>query len=750
MKSKNRKVPRTSKTVPNSKEITTLVTLINEGQYTEAAVLARTLTRHFPRMPFVWMALGTVLKQIGRNEDAADALGKALALSPQDAVLPNELGNIQLDLGRLDAAEASFRSALQIKPDYAEAHTNLGVALEAMGRSDEANLCHRRALQLKPDLAEIHYNLGVTLYAQGKQDEAEVSYRRALAINPDYAQALNNLGITLQGMYDEEAAESAYRKAIQIKPDFAEAYFNLGNTFHSLGKLSDATAVYQRTLQIKPDFFQANNNLGIVLEEQGRLEEAAASYRQALAVKPDYIEAHHNLGDTLRQLGRLNEAEDSYRRMLTIKSDDEPGENNLPITALLPIGRAGSLFFHSLFDGHPEILTLPGVYFKGWFGEGLWEKCFSPNTKNPDWRERLVNTILDQYEPLFDARSKKNIPGNPIDTEWLARDMGLMEMGADRSQGLQVDKDTFTKAFLSLLAPLPTISQKNCFTLMHHAFDMSVRGNTTSDEQEKASIFYHIHNPTLFELTHFLQCYPQAQLLYIVRSPVQSMESWMMSAMAGKRANSDRVNEADPAKRIKAVQDIRMRYWNKMVHLISGMFKYMQLPLSKIVNIRGVRLEDVKRDPHRVMPQIAAWIGVSDHSVLYESSFCGLLYWGPSSKATGKITGFDTRAIDQAAGRLLGARDIRIFETLFWPFAHLYDYTDLDAAGFRLQLTEIRPWLDEPLEFETRLYAELPDHTKSIQELPPYNRLHRLLHHYWRILNRDETYYGMVPPFELH
>ena len=48
-----------------------------------------------------------------------------------------------------------------------------------------------------------------------------------------------------------------------------------------------------------------------------------------------------------------------------------------------------------------------------------------------------------------------------------------------------------------------------------------------------------------------------------------------------------------------------------------------------------------------------------------------------------------------------------------------------------------------------KLYAELPDHTRALQELPPYNRLHRLLHQFWVMLDRDGTYHGMVQPLEL-
>ena len=157
----------------------------------------------------------------------------------------------------------------------------------------------------------------------------------------------------------------------------------------------------------------------------------------------------------------------------------------------------------------------------------------------------------------------------------------------------------------------------------------------------------------------------------------------------------------------------------------------------------------MKRQPEVVMPQIAQWMGISDHPSLYESSFCGLQYWGPSSKSKKKITGFDSTSIEQPIGRFLGPRDIIIFETLFWPYSSMYGYTETDNRGFRQRLAEIRPWLKEPLEFEKKLYADFSDHSLPLEELGPYKRLHSLLLLLWDILDRDGTYGGIIPPMGL-
>ena len=45
------------------------------------------------------------------------------------------------------------------------------------------------------------------------------------------------------------------------------------------------------------------------------------------------------------------------------------------------------------------------------------------------------------------------------------------------------------------------------------------------------TIFYHIHNPNLYERLHFLKHYPEARIVQLIRNPVQSMESWLISSV---------------------------------------------------------------------------------------------------------------------------------------------------------------------------------------------------------------------------
>ena len=210
------------------------------------------------------------------------------------------------------------------------------------------------------------------------------------------------------------------------------------------------------------------------------------------------------------------------------------------------------------------------------------------------------------------------------------------------------------------------------------------------------------------------------------------MESWII---AGEAVITGNINH-------ELADRHSIREWRVTVDKIIDMLQQLLSPVNDSSLNYGVRLEDIKRNPREFMPKVASWMGISDHESLYKSNFCGLQYWGPESK-TGKITGFDTMAIDRPVGRFLGIRDIIIFETLFWPLTNSYCYAEMDILGFRNRLTEIRPWLDVPLEFEIRIYEQITDHTCPIERMGPYIRLHQYLLSVWKTLTRGETYLGV-------
>lgn len=703
--------------------------------------------------------------QAGRLQEAVTEYGKILALNPGYAEAHNNLGSALCDLGELEQAALSCLQAIALRPDYVEAHCNLGNVLRAQGRFDEAVASYRQAIALQPGFAAAHFNLANTFRDLGRLDNAADSYREVTLLAPGYPVAHFHLGDALRarGRYEESVV--SYRRSISLQPNSAEVHCHLGNALKELDRLDEAVISYREALRIKPDLLAGLCNLGVALHMLGKSGEALACYDQALMLAPHLADLHHNRGNALRDNGQLAEAIASYRQACVenplhparadlVNALVESGEHDeslsltrscvanyaagndaaiVPVTALLPFGRSGSMFVHALLDGHPQISTVPGIYFKGWFGDGVWER-FAPDTSDSQWQKRLADRVIQEYAPLFDARSQGNVPGKPFGpSDHLARDSGFLHMGPGRDQSFQLDSRKFSATLEALLRSRRTVSRTECFILIHEAFDTAFRGAS-----QRGNLLYHIHNPGFQELGRFLGSFPRSRLLYVVRHPVQSLESWMLNDLA------EIPGEIAPHHHNHFIVK-----WRDAVQKLREMLFASNSPFHALTESRGIRLEDIKRAPQRVLPQLAAWLGIADDPVLYVPGFCSLEYWGPSSVATGTIRGFETKAIDLPLGRLFGPRDIVIMETLFWPFSRRFGYTTLDPTGFRARLAEIRPWLDEALAFEQTLYQKMRTSRSALESLLPYRYLHALLKHHWTILNRDGVLPFVLEPMHL-
>jgi tetratricopeptide (TPR) repeat protein len=337
--------------------------LANTGQYQKAMVMARQLTERFPEDSFGWTVLGTVLMQLGNNEEALSILDKAINLDYRNAGAYNSMGGVYKSLGRLEKAVECYQKALELNPDYAEANNNLGNILSSMNRLQEARGCFEEAIRANKLSAEAHSNLGSVLRDLGHLDKAHTVLKRAVEIKPDYAQAHFNLGVVLRDQGHLEEAEKSLQTALKHKPDFMEAHANLGilyskqgrfekvlrcykealliNPEHSglqndlgcvykqMNKLDEATACYRKALQINPNSASAYNNLGNIFKDQEKHEEAVSAYKKALEINPGHAQASNNLGTAQKNLGLYKEAETNYRKAIELDPNFAEPYNNL-------------------------------------------------------------------------------------------------------------------------------------------------------------------------------------------------------------------------------------------------------------------------------------------------------------------------------------------------------------------------------------------------------------------------------------
>ncbi len=235
----------------------------------------------------------SMLINLGRPEEALEALAPAVARKPGNEVLRLHRGNAYRDLRRLDDAGAEYEKALELNPDFLQAYLGLAYIQRQLGNLAQAESTLVRAQARFPEDADVKSGLALVREAQGDPASAAAAYREALARNPR----------------DGTAA------------------FNLGLLLLKLEKPAEAESVLTRATRIDPGDFEAWINLGVSRDLQKKHEQAEAAFRKAMAVDPKRPEPYFNLGrgylargDTTRAVEVLREyaAVDSTSRMGTL------------------------------------------------------------------------------------------------------------------------------------------------------------------------------------------------------------------------------------------------------------------------------------------------------------------------------------------------------------------------------------------------------------------------------------------------
>src|SRR5436189_3456511 len=94
--------------------------------------------------------------QAGRLQAAEQIYRQILAVDPDHVDALHLLGLTASRLGRQEVAAEYIGRAIALKGSEAVFHSNLGAVLKAQGKLEEAVACCRRALKLKPNYSKAY------------------------------------------------------------------------------------------------------------------------------------------------------------------------------------------------------------------------------------------------------------------------------------------------------------------------------------------------------------------------------------------------------------------------------------------------------------------------------------------------------------------------------------------------------------------------------------------------------------------
>ena len=604
----------------------------------------------------------------------------------------------------------------------------LGVSLQEQGKIEEAIKSYKKAISIKPDYAEAYNNLGNALSSENKLEKALNNFEKALKLNNNYAHAYNNMGLVLKKQGKIKKAIRAYNKSIEIKRDYSEAYNNKGEALYEIGQLEDAIVSFSKAISIQPSVAKYWDN--IFFPMQAIEPETSIDEDLHISIQRNKSDNEKTLQSILnyrlhrgeegtgiffdKALHSLSNSTNASIHNPTFSNNQFKQKNNLfsKVVALTHFGRSGTGLLHSLIDSHPEVSTLPSIYFSEYFDQSTWERITS------DGWDQMVDRFIQIYEVLFNASSINPIEGR---SKKLLYNIGIKEgmanVGNDQNEVLKVDKPFFVKELNQLISCYSEMDQLLFFKLAHVAYEKAIENVCSKD-----LIFYHIHNPDTHALLNFSRFVPQAKFMMMVREPIQSCESWV-------RGNYE-------------IKD----YFGVTLRILTMLYEVDNVVYTRHNSI-GVRLEDLKRRPRKTIPAICKWMGISENDGMYSMTAQGRKWWGDPNSPDYLEDGmnpFGKTSINRRVGTIFSENDQFILKTLFYPFRLNFGYTNDSLEKFKDDLKKIKPMLEGMFDFERRLLQNTDGDHQQFEKSGAYLHFRSGLMKRWNTLNKFHTYPNMV------
>src|SRR5262245_29668370 len=129
--------------------------------------------------------LSAALVEIGREDEAAMVLDRALALEPEAPALHRRRGTLCRRRGQRQEAALHFRAALQAEPTDIDTRVEYGLTLAAIGDVDGAIAAFEEAVSREPDHAQAHYELGLLYFTErGDLERPMRELEQSLSLDP--------------------------------------------------------------------------------------------------------------------------------------------------------------------------------------------------------------------------------------------------------------------------------------------------------------------------------------------------------------------------------------------------------------------------------------------------------------------------------------------------------------------------------------------------------------------------------------
>ena len=284
-----------------------------------------------PDIADAWHLLGVLHLKRGQAAEAAEMIGRAIALDSKQEQFHTNYAAALFHAGRAAEAESVYRGAAERAPHNIEIYKNLSALLNGQGKTEDAVECLKLGIRANPGAARIHSILANLYLKHDRLEEAVDAFRKSLAIDPANDAAVSDLGYALGklGRYQEavEVLMPAYRRGSSL-PDLLN---NLGNNLRIIRRLEEAEEILKKAVALEPGRWQFESNLGGVYFQQGRLNAALEVFERLVRDHPDETTPITDLATCYTRTGRSELAIPMLKKALERMPENTDAWNALGI-----------------------------------------------------------------------------------------------------------------------------------------------------------------------------------------------------------------------------------------------------------------------------------------------------------------------------------------------------------------------------------------------------------------------------------
>jgi tetratricopeptide (TPR) repeat protein len=186
--------------------------------YDQGVADLRTAIAQQPSNPYLRRAIGYILREAKRYDEARAELTLALQLNDKMPLAWAEMGQLSIDQKRWADAVTCYTKAAALAPDNYNDHLNLAIAYRMSGQTESAMAELKQAIAINPLESKPPFMLGQLLLESSRPADAIAPLARSVSLDPMFADAQLALGNALMRSGHGDRAVGPLMAAMQLAP----------------------------------------------------------------------------------------------------------------------------------------------------------------------------------------------------------------------------------------------------------------------------------------------------------------------------------------------------------------------------------------------------------------------------------------------------------------------------------------------------------------------------------------------------